>query len=390
MHRRTLALVLAPFACAVLLTGAQAKQRETVLYAFTGGKDGSMPYYGLLRDASGNLYGTTYMGGAKNMGVVFVLAPDGSETVLHAFTGKDGSGPGGDLIEDAAGTLYGTTTVGGASNQGVVFALKPGGRVRVLYSFKGGTDGGFPLGALVTDNSGNLYGTTQLGGGACKCGTVYELAPDGTETILHAFAEGQDGGYPVARLYRDKQGNLFGTTYEGGGSSNCGQYGCGTVFEISAGGTESILHTFVGSDGALPNGGLIADKNNNLYSTTFEGGGSSACTGGCGTVYELGANGGLTVLHAFAGSDGANPGAELIMTSDGELVGTSFAGGSANLGTVFAVKTDGSETVLHSFSGGNDGASPVSDLIAGSGGKLFGTTSAGGAANAGTVFRIGN
>jgi uncharacterized repeat protein (TIGR03803 family) len=145
----------------------------------------------------------------------------------------------------------------------------------------------------------------------------------------------------------------------------------------------------VGSDGALPNAGLIADQNNNFYRTTYEGGGSSACKGGCGTVYELSANGSLTVLHAFAGSDGANPAAELISTKGSEFVGTSFAGGAANLGTVFAVKADGSETVLHSFSGGNDGASPVSDLIADSSGALFGTTSAGGAANAGTVFRIG-
>jgi uncharacterized repeat protein (TIGR03803 family) len=389
MNRLTLALALMPLAYSISLSPADAGHGERILYSFTGGKDGSQPFYGLVRDASGNFYGTTYQGGAKNLGVVFELTPGGKETALQSFTGKNGSGPGGDLIMDAGGALYGTTTIGGASNKGVVFALKPGGRIRVLYSFKGGNDASFPLGALVMDKNGNLYGTTQFGGGSCGCGTVYKLAPDGAETILHAFAEGKDGAYPVARLYLDKQGDLFGTTYEGGGSSNCGRYGCGAVFEIAADGTESILHAFTGGDGALPNAGVIADSNNNFYSTTYEGGGSANCTGGCGTVFELAPDGTLSMLHAFAGSDGANPPAELVRTSNGTLYGTTYAGGSANLGAVFALKANGSVTTLHSFAGGTDGASPVSDLIMDSRGELYGTTSVGGAANAGTVYAIG-
>jgi len=387
MIRLTIALALVPLAFAVPPSAAQAKQRENVLYAFTGSKDGKSPYNGLIRDKTGNLYGATYAGGA-GMGVVFQVAPDGSQTVLHAFAGKDGSGPASDLIADKKGNLYGTTTAGGSANQGVIFSLKPGGRERVLYAFKGGTDGGFPVGALLMDKGGNIYGTTQYGGGACNCGTVFKLAPDGTETLLHVFAEGKDGAYPVARLYRDKAGNLFGTTYEGGGSSNCGQYGCGTVFEISAAGKESVLHGFVGTDGALPNGGLVADKTGNLYGTTFEGGGSSNCQGGCGAVYKLADDGSFAVLHAFTGSDGANPGSDLLAAGKGGLYGTSVAGGAANLGTVFAVKADGSESVLYSFASGSDGANPISDLVAGAGGELYGTTSAGGTANAGTVFSV--
>src|ERR1700733_14380471 len=193
MNRLLFALALAPLAFSVSLSAAPAKHRDNILYAFAGGKDGSMPYYGLVADAAGNFYGKTYQGGTKNIGVVFELAAGGKETVLQDFTGKNGSGPGGDLIMDASGNLYGTTTIGGAANEGVIFELKPGGRLRVLYSFTGGTDGRFPLGALVMDKGGNLYGTTQFGGGTCDCGTVYKLAADGTETILHAFAEGQDG-----------------------------------------------------------------------------------------------------------------------------------------------------------------------------------------------------
>jgi uncharacterized repeat protein (TIGR03803 family) len=207
--------------------------KETVLYTFQGGSDGGFPSGDLLRDAEGNLYGTTGQWGAYYCGVVFKVDPYGQESVLYTFTGKaDGCAPGG-LVRDDAGNLYGTAAGGGdyslcTGGCGTVFKLDPEGKETVLYTFHGDTDGAIPQAGVIRDPSGNLYGTTQNNG--TSYGVVFKVDTSGKETVLHAFSGGADGAQPRGKLARDRQGNLFGVT-ENGGDPTCE---CGVVFEISA------------------------------------------------------------------------------------------------------------------------------------------------------------
>jgi uncharacterized repeat protein (TIGR03803 family) len=401
--------------------GIASAQTLTTLYSFPAAPgDGGGLFGGLIADAAGNLYGTTFGGGSGNgYGTIFKLTPTGVETVLHSFTGDDGAGPADRLIADAAGNLYGTTKYGGL-NYGTVFklTLNPDGTYShtVLYSFTGyPNDGGAPDG-LITDAAGNLYGTTTAGGpsacGGFGCGTVFRLTPnlDGTytESVLHSFVGtgdwygGPDGQYPYSGLIADEAGNLYGTTFYGGGSG-CGGYGCGTVFKLTAklDGTysESVLYSFTGGrDGAAPAAGLLADGADNFYGTTSAGGDARACPAGCGTVFKLSANldGTYTenVLFSFAGgSDGQTPAASLITDAVGNLYGTTYWGGlfvggcGFGCGTVFALRPTGTLTVLHRFSL-SDGANPSAPLMADAAGNLYGTTRLGGSNNywGGTVF----
>jgi uncharacterized repeat protein (TIGR03803 family) len=273
--------------------------KEVVLYSFTGGEDGSGPG-GLVEDAAGNLYGTTYGGGTSSMGTVFKLTPGGIETTLHTFSGMpDGEGPGG-LIRDAAGNLYGTTAYAGpypgcglGYGCGIVFKISSAGTETVLYAFNNpnnGPDGYGPLGQLIQDAEGNLYGTTYAGGADGLYGTVYKLSPTRQETVLFSFFGDNDGENPRAGLVRDTAGNLYGTTYQGGNKGNCfGGFfysGCGTVFEVSTNGQETQIHIFRGPDGEYPTGSLIRDASGRLYGTTGAGG-SCRSPYGCGVVFEL-------------------------------------------------------------------------------------------------------
>lgn len=250
------------------------KKKETLLHSFDRESDGAFPYAGVVMDGAGNLYGTTSIGGTSSKGIAYKLESDGTEKVLHTFTGgSDGGEPFAGLILDRKGNLYGTTFYGGANNDGVVFELAPGGKEKVLYSFKGGTDGANPYaGNLITDKAGNFYGMTYAGG-ANGDGTVYELKRDGTETVLHSFAGGSDGAEPFAGLIMDGAGNLYGTTQYGGMVCNGMGSGCGTVFELAPDGTETVLHAFKGGlDGIEPSCTLFADDAGNLYGTTIYGG----------------------------------------------------------------------------------------------------------------------
>jgi uncharacterized repeat protein (TIGR03803 family) len=241
---------------------------ETVLYTFTGGADGYAPYGGVIRDAAGNLYGTTVLGGAGNGGVVYTLDASGHQTVLHSFTGgADGSQPYAGVIRDPAGNLYGTTSSGGTGNAGVVYKVDASGHETVLYNFTGGSDGSSPLGGVIRDAAGNLYGTT-IYGGISGAGVVYKLDPSGHETVLHPFTGGTDGGEPyMVTLLRDSMGNLYGTT-SGGGSS-----WAGVVFMLDSSGHETVLYSFTGGDdGGAPQSGLIRDSAGNLYGTASRGG----------------------------------------------------------------------------------------------------------------------
>jgi uncharacterized repeat protein (TIGR03803 family) len=347
-----------------------------------------MPPCGLISGGKGlfvstkKFYGTTELGGASGFGTVFEIDNPGFETVRYSFTGaSDGAYPISCLITDASGNLYGTTQQGGTSNLGVVFEVTPGGSETVLHSFTGGSDGAFPEAGLIMDSSGNLYGTTGQGG-PDGFGVVFKVAHGGSETVLHSFAGGSDGEHPGASLTMDPSGNLYGTTVNGGAED------VGVVFRIAPGGAETVLHTFAGSDGAYPAGSLIINNGLNLYGTTEEGGSSNL-----GTVFELSHKGKETVLYSFAGgSDGETPFAGLIRKS-GYFYGTTTAGGANNDGTVFRLPDKGgSDTVLYSFTGGSDGSFPAGGVID-QGGDLFGTTLFGGDAGCldegcGAVFEI--
>ena len=262
-----------------------AAGRETVMHSF-GGADGAQPLAGLIRDSEGNLYGTTWAGGALwaagafGLGTVFKLDASGTETVLHSFAGADGEYPYGSLTRDSEGNLYGTTLRGGTSGRGAVFKLDTSGTETVLHSFAG-ADGFYPTAGLVLDAAGNLYGTAYHGGksGCVRygCGTVFKLDSSGKMTVLHAFFW-WDGALPDAVLVLDAKGNLYGTTFEGGTS------GHGTVFKVDRKGKETVLWSFNGTtNGNYPKAGLVWDANGNLYGTTSEGGGTSFV----GTVFKV-------------------------------------------------------------------------------------------------------
>jgi uncharacterized repeat protein (TIGR03803 family) len=388
-----LAVVLAP---AIVATPSASAQSFSVIYSFTGGSDGANPSAGLIQDAAGNFYGTTYYGpgyGNGDTGVVFKLDTNGKETALHAFTGiPDGANPTAGLVGDAAGNLYGTTLFGGVAAPacfyrdwgcGVVFKLDPTGKETVLHRFTGGADGALPHAGLVRDQAGNLYGTTTLGGDS-NSGVVFKLDPTGKLTVLHSFTGVADGLNPFAGLIRDAAGNLYGTTQWGGDVTTCNSLGCGTVFMLDPTGNETVLYRFRGGgDGESPFAGLVRDRAGNFYGTTVGGGASNH-----GTVFQLDNTGKETVLYSFAGPikrDGALPEAGVVRDATGNLYGTTFRGGGGTYGTVFKVDTSGKETVLHQFTGGADGAYP-SGLIRDRAGNLYGTTY--GSSNNGTVFKI--
>jgi hypothetical protein len=410
---------------------------EQVLHRFHG-PDGANPWANLIADRAGNLYGTTEYAGVSFYGTVFQLAPPvkwGGEwtlTTLYSFRNTgDGARPTAGLIFDRKGNLYGTTSDSDAGGYGEIFQLAPPTRrggawtQAVLYHFQGGTDGANPLGGLISDEEGNLYGTTTY--------TVFELSPPTQPggawkfTLLHEFTGAPgDGNYSHAGLVRDRWGNLYGTTLWGGyqGNQDCGEIGCGTVFEVSPPGasggvwTERVIHVFgVGADGFNPEGGLALDSHGNLYGTTYSGG-TEGLGGGC--AFQLappsqpGGNWTETVIHNFSYSsnDGAAPVASMILDRKGNLYGTTLFGGNPcyyngaayGCGVVFKLSprqaADGAawhESVLYFFQTGNSHAKqPAASLRFDHFGNLYGTTVDGGhntcsygsGEGCGTVFRI--
>jgi len=383
-------------------TGALAARGDSsnykVLYSFGAGSDGANPLAGLVH-VGGKLYGTTLNGGSYicytrssygGCGTVFSITTRGAEKVLYFFRAPpDGNFPFASLL-DAGGTLYGTTSGGGAYTTclfayaydpgcGTVFSITPSGTEKILHSFGSGSDGSSPFASLL-DVNGTLYGTTRSGGSgsACEggCGTVFSITPSGIEKILHSFDGGNDGSYPLASLIRVKN-MLYGTTPSGGDGYPCRRGGCGTVFSITLGGKERVLHSFSGPDGAQPEASLIA-VNGTLYGTTYS---------GAGTVFSITPSGKEKVLHSFgSGTDGSAPYAGLIAVN-GTLYGTTVFGGRDGFGTVFRITSSGTEKVLHNFGSGSDGRGPYAGLIAVKG-MLYGTTDSGGTANKGTVFGL--
>jgi uncharacterized repeat protein (TIGR03803 family) len=379
-----LALALA-VTLAMTMTAAPMAQAQTytTLHSFTGTPDGQFPYSGVVQDSEGNFYGTTQGGGASNFGTVFKVNANGKYKIIYNFSGTDGKYPSSALILDKE-VLYGTTYAGGASGIGTVFKITKSGRLTTLHSFSGTPDGRFPVAGLVSDASGNLYGTTGYGG-ASDNGTVFVLnAKHKTEvSILYSFSGAPDGANPFASLIVDPSGNLYGVTTSGGAS------GLGTVFSVTPSGQETVLHSFSGypGDGAAPYyAALTRDSSGNLYGTTWAGGSSLGVMEafGGGIAFQLTPSGTENILWNFCSVefcyDGSNPTGGLVQSSDGNFYGTTAMG--YWYGALFSLTSGGNEEALYWFEqnalGGNTGGFPAGPLVMDQSGTLYGTTTAGG------------
>lgn len=402
-----------------LVPSSSGKWTKNIPFTFNS-SDGSNPYPGIVMDAAGNIYGATVEGGTYANGAVYELSPNTNgtwtRTILHSFKGgTDGASPN-QVMLDADGNLYGTASIGGnpscnvGRGCGVAFRLSPPSSGQwsysVIYTFAG-PDGNQPSGGLISDSSGNLYGTTtyggiSLGGGY---GTVFELIPGSggswTESVLHSFyATSPDGTYPNARLTMDSSGNLYGTT------TSSSPVGFGTVFRLTPGAdnqwTETILHTFTGSpgDGSYPGASVILDADGNLYGSTPDGGDS--CGAGCGILFRLKPtqNGPWTetILRNFHlnGADGYSPWAGLTFDNGGNLYVTTGYGGSSacsgrGCGALFKLTPAGeghwTETLIHVFKGSPHDGSSLSAVTFDAAGNMF-ATAGGGAAGEGAVVEI--
>jgi len=393
----------------------------TVLYSFTGGKDGGNSIGGLVLGSDGNFYGTTSQGGNFeteylsdgspfyiSFGTVFKISTNGTLTTLYAFgtitnadgNPLDGTGPRA-LVQGSDGNFYGTTDGGGAngnyyesywSGDGTVFKISTNGTLTTLYSFTGSNDGGSYSG-LVQGGDGYFYGTTAYNGvnvtaGGPDClgnGTVFKISTNGALTTLYFFPGGNDDGDPYAGLVQGSDGNFYGTTSGG----YYGSYGWGTVFKISPNGALTTLYSFTGgSDGFNPETGLMQGSDGNFYGTTY------GDAFNFGTVFKISSNGALTTLYSFTGNyDGAHPN-ELVQGSDGNFYGSTPDGGTNYNGNVFKISANGGMSNLYSFNyGTNDTGGPWAALVQGTDGNFYGTTSESGPSSyysgpSGTVFKI--
>jgi uncharacterized repeat protein (TIGR03803 family) len=364
-------------------------QKFSIVYNFDM-THGQTPQAGLVRDSSGSLYGTTASGGSAGSGVVFKINAKGKISVLHTFNVSDGSFPRSDLTLNNK-TLYGTTLSGGTIGAGTVFKISTSGKgFQTLYSFTGQDDGSNPGSGVIQDSQGNLYGTTE-DGGMFLSGTLYRLSKSGKLTVLHSFTGGSDGAMPMAEPILDASGNLYGTTEFGGDTNgNCVglQAGCGVVYKLGAKRKLTVLHSFtnINNDGAYPLGALLLDASGILYGTTSGGGGPN----NFGTVFKIGRKGKFTQLHSFDGGipDGEVPQGALARDSSGNLYGTTtYGGNSSSSGTVFKVTAKGKERILHSFSA-KGGRGPQGGLLLDPKGALYGLTVSGGTSDAGLVFTV--
>jgi uncharacterized repeat protein (TIGR03803 family) len=366
-------------------SGSLTAQTFTTLVNFNY-TNGANPYFmSLVQGTDGDLYGTTEGGGENGEGTVFKVTSTGTLTTLYSFCAKpnctDGSVPFGGLVLGTDGNFYGTTSEGGISADpcggdcGTVFKITPAGKLTTLHRFDS-TDGyATPYGPLVQATNGNFYGTTQSG-------TVYSITSGGTFTTL---LTGGAGGYA---LIQATNGNFYGT---GGGGPD------GTVFSITSGGTLTTLHSFDGTDGYSPFGPLVQASNGNFYGTTSQGGPNDSCNSqppifiGCGTVFEITPGGTLTMLNNFDNTDGEYPNGSMIQATNGNFYGTSVygAGGPCYIscGTIFSITSGGTLTTVHSFDN-TDGENPSGGLFQATNGTFYGTAFQGGANGDGTIFSL--
>jgi uncharacterized repeat protein (TIGR03803 family) len=414
MHSRRLSLAWsATLTIFVVLATAATSHAQTykILHNFgsaSGGPDGFWVYAGLVMDNKGNLYGTTSAGGTGTCGqygcgTVFQLTPDSdgswTENILHNFNGSDGEGPWAQVAFDGQGNLYGTTSGGGNSNYGTVFEMIPNSNgtwtLLTLHSFTGGSDGASPeYPGLTLDNGGHIYGVTSAAG-VNGYGVVFDLGHVSVfnwyEIVAHAFASGNDGNTPYGNLIFDTVGNLYGTTYYGGGPANAGTVFKLTPNKLSFGWTETVLHSFTNvPDGACVSAGLVFDAAGNLYGTSEDGGSVNN-----GTVFKLSPNSDGTWTEAiidnfdtYGSIDGLNPVSAVAFDKAGNLYGMTSGGGLYGEGLVFKLTPSSggqwTETILHSFggtvNGQYDGVNPQGGPILDSAGNIYGTTFEGGTA----------
>lgn len=324
--------------------------------------------------------------------------------VFHSFSFTDGSSPNGDLLRDSEGNFYGTTQFGGSSNRGLVYELDAKGNETILYTFTGGADGGIPIGRVIRDSAGNLYGITSLGGDpTCSCGTVFKLTKSGTLKVLHSFKGGKDGAQNQGQAELGLvmvNGDFYGSASFGGVSGCDGSLGCGVLFKVTPSGKETILHRFTGqAEGAFPQD-LISDQAGNIYGAT----GGSYMQGNGGTLFKLDTTGKLTTLYTFPeGADGTSPRWRLLRNAKGVFYGVTQFGGdttdckiaSAGCGVVFAVNAADKERVLHTFGKPPGGEEPSGGLLDVAG-NFYGVTVYGGTVNSnctfgcGVVYRVSN
>ncbi len=399
-------------ALAVAMTLPAQAQTFASLHDFTDGRDGNGPVVGLTADAVGNFYGITQLGGTgcggSGCGLVFKLVRHGSSWILNPiyyFTGgADGGFPDSRVIFGPDGSLYGSTTFGGQFGHGTVYRLRPPlticqrvsceWRETTLYAFTGLSDGAAPEGDLVFDTAGNLYGTTAGGGGGtdtCSggCGVVFQLSSArGTWafSVVYSFTGLSDGAVPQSGVILDQSGNLYGTSTAGGAGLK------GTVFELTKSGqtwTKTVLHAFQGgSDGQLPDGGVVFDAAGNLYGFT-----SSAGDHNNGTAFELQPSSGgwnYSVLSSFPGQRAVDPVSTPVLDSAGNLYGSAFSGGADGAGAIFELTYSGGSwnyVSLHDFVR-SDGSAPLGSLLLDAAGNVYGTAASGGRFRAGVAFEI--
>lgn len=374
MKRISIFLIAFCAAFTVCTISAQG-QTFTNLYTFNG-PDGSTPTAGLFRDSAGNLYGTTFYGGAHGLGTVFKFDANNNETVLYSFAGgSDGANPYGGLIGDSAGNFYGTTAAGGSPvcQCGTVFKLSSSSKETILYRFRGGTDGAIPWSGLVRDSLGNLYGTTTSGGHS-NYGTVFKVTGGGKESVLYRFRAGNDGSMPAAGLIRDSAGNLYGTA-----SGDSG--GAGVLFKIDSTYHYSVLYELDVNDYGRPYADISFCYGNSICGTQYQ------CEGG--SVWKYTMSGTFTVLYSppdyYAGCWLAGG---VVQDKAGNLYSTASGGGGGDSGTIFEVYPQGGGQTLYSFSGSNYGYYPQGDLVIDKQGNLYGTTPYGGSGGYGTVWKL--
>ena len=356
--------------------------RTLVNFDFTNG--GDPEYTTLVQGLNGNMYGTTVVGGGtpNAYGTFFDITPQGALTTIYDFgtQANSGAAPEAGVMLAGDANFYGTTLYGATDGgMGTVFKITPSGKLTTLHYFctKTCQDGASPYGGLIEASNGTLFGTTS-GEGTSSHGTVFKITVVGQLSTIHTF-NGADGASPYAGLIQASNGNLYGTT-SAGGDLSCNQgFGCGTVFRITREGKFKVLHTFEGTDGFDPFGVLVQASDGNLYGTTV--GGGTDCSGGCGTVFRVTPNGTFTTVHAFNFTDGSQPSAGLVQATDGDLYGTTTAGGNLSCssqvfngcGVVFRIALDGTFSIMHEFDG-TDGANPWGALAQATSGVFFGTT----------------
>lgn len=370
------------FSLATLSSPLCRAQGFKTLVAFDG-TNGSTPVdTPLVQGPDGNLYGTTLGGGAHGSGTVFKMSTTGKLITIYSFCSQancaDGSLPYGGLVLARDGKLYGTTKQGGSDGiSGTVFRITTSGKLTTLHNFNG-ADGAGPTSPLIESENGLLYGITQ-NGGVSNSGTFFSITRSGKLTSLYSFS---GPTYLTAPLVQARDGDFYSTSELGGTN------GYGMVFKLTSSGAYSVIYNFNLSDGSAPGSGLVQGTDGNLYGTTYEGGSGLSCESRCGTIFKISLSGVLTTLHSFDETDGSAPLGTPIQATDGKLYGTTYGGGSEGQGTLYVMTPSGSLTVLHSFSG-SDGAQPYGPVSQHTNGSVYGTASDGtGSALDGTTFEL--